>query len=138
MLRFKSGALGTLVVSDAASAPWSWEWTSRENPLRPFEPENCYVVAGTQGSLAVPSLVHRWYEPGKQDWDKELTQKRVHVALEDAYCAQASNLAAVARGTATPVVSGLDGVRTLATTLAITESAKTGMPVNVDKFLGRS
>ena len=49
VLHFKSGALGTLLVSDAVSAPWSWEWGSRENPNRPHDTENCYIVAGTQG-----------------------------------------------------------------------------------------
>lgn len=138
VLRFKNGAIGTFIVSDAASAPWSWEWTSRENPLRPFEPESCYLIAGTRGSLAVPSLQHRWHEPGREDWDVELTQKRIHVALEDAYFGQARNLAGVIRGTATPVLDGLGGTRTLATTLAITESAKTGAPVNVDDFMARA
>lgn len=138
VLRFKNGAIGTFIVSDAASAPWSWEWTSRENPLRPFEPESCYLVAGTRGSLAVPSLQHRWHEPGREDWDVELTQRRVHVALEDAYYAQARNLADVVRGKAAPVLDGLGGTRTLATTLAITESAKTGVPVNVDDFMERA
>ena len=49
VLHFKSGALGTLLVSDTVSAPWSWEWGSRENPNRPHDIENCYIVAGTQG-----------------------------------------------------------------------------------------
>ncbi len=44
-----NGAIGTLLVSDVAAGPWSWEWGSRENPLRPFEPENCYIIAGTRG-----------------------------------------------------------------------------------------
>src|SRR5688572_10886011 len=32
VLHFASGAVGTLLVSDVVSAPWSWEWGSRENP----------------------------------------------------------------------------------------------------------
>ncbi len=31
LLRFENGALGTLNVSDATVAPWSWETTSGEN-----------------------------------------------------------------------------------------------------------
>ena len=64
VLHFKSGALGTLLVSDTVSAPWSWEWGSRENPNRPHDIENCYIVAGTRGSITVPSLQHRWHEAG--------------------------------------------------------------------------
>src|SRR5882672_273129 len=40
VLTFKSGALGTLMVSDVVSAPWSWEMTARENPFYPNESEN--------------------------------------------------------------------------------------------------
>ena len=56
VLRFKSGALGTLTVSDTVSSPWTWEWGSHENPVWPHESQNCYLVAGTHGSLAVPTL----------------------------------------------------------------------------------
>ena len=35
LLRFANGALGTVTVSDATPAPWSWELTSGENPTYP-------------------------------------------------------------------------------------------------------
>lgn len=109
VLTFANGALGTLLVSDAVSAPWPWEWGSRENPNRPIEPENCYIVCGTRGSLAVPSLQHRWHEPGQESWDVPLTQLRVHVKPADAYHEQMRNFAGVIRGTQKPVLSGRDG-----------------------------
>ncbi len=34
-LRFASGVLGTIGVSDAVAAPWSWEMTAGENPAFP-------------------------------------------------------------------------------------------------------
>jgi predicted dehydrogenase len=34
-LRFASGALGTLAISDSAAAPWSWELTSGEDKAYP-------------------------------------------------------------------------------------------------------
>jgi predicted dehydrogenase len=138
VLRFRSGALGTLIVSDAVSAPWSWEWGSRENPLRPHDTEDCFLVAGTRGSLAVPSLAHRWHEPGREDWNVELLRRNVHVALADAYHAQMRNFARVIRGAEAPVLDGLDGTRTLATTLAIAESARSGgAPIAVAQLMGR-
>ena len=135
VLRFTNGALGTLVVSDTAATPWAWEFGSRENPSFPFEPENCYAIAGTTGSLSVPTLLHRWYDTGKEHWHLPLTQKRHHVRPEDAYTAQIRNLARVARGIEQPVLSGREGLRTLATTLAITESAARGTPVRVDDMI---
>ena len=138
VLRFRSGALGTLLVSDSASAPWNWEWGSRENALRPYEPENCFLVAGTLGSLAVPSLELRWHEEGRQDWNVPLTSRRVQAPIADAYHEQMRNFAGVIRGSEVPVLDGLDGTRTLATTLAIAESARTGQPVDVERFMGRA
>jgi predicted dehydrogenase len=138
VLRFKNGVLGTLLCSDTASTPWSWEWGARENPSFPFEPENCIVVAGTRGSLAVPTLLHRWHEPGQESWHTPLTQKRLHVAPADSYQEQMRNFVGVIRGTERPVLSGRDGTVTLATTLAITRSAETGAPVKVADMMAAS
>ena len=55
----------------------------------------------------------------------------------DAYDEQMRNFAGVIRGKEKPVLSGRDGARTLATTLAIIESAKTGKPVRLDDMLAR-
>jgi hypothetical protein len=45
-----------VTCSDTGAAPWSWELTAGENPGYPQQPEDCYFIAGTEGSLAVPSL----------------------------------------------------------------------------------
>ena len=135
VLTFANGALGTLLISDTAAAPWAWEWGSRENPLRPNEPENCYLIAGTKGSLAVPTMRLRWYEDGQSNWDEPMTQQVLHVALEDAYFEQMRNFTAAIRGTELPRISGRGGAETLATTLAITEAARTGGTVKVQDML---
>jgi predicted dehydrogenase len=134
VLSFASGALGTLAICDAASSPWSWEWGSYENPFYPHESQNCFLVTGTGGSLAVPSLEHWWHEPG-QGWGNPLTRRRHPVRPADAYVEQMRNFAQVIRGEAQPVVSGLEGARTLACTLAIVESAERGGPVRIDDFV---
>jgi predicted dehydrogenase len=136
VIRFKSGALGTLTISDAVSAPWSWEWTSRENPFYPQESQDCFLISGTKGSLAVPSLDHWWHEPG-QGWGDPLTRRRIPVTPADPYVEQMRNFADVIRGNAEPIVSGAQGARTLAATLAITESAATGRPVRIEELLKR-
>lgn len=138
VLTFKNGALGTLVVSDTASSPWTWEWTARENPVFPHEWENCFFIAGTTGSLAVPSLEHRWHEPGRESWNTPLLQKRVPLAQADPYYEQMRHFSAVIAGKETPIMSGEEGTRTLATTIAINESARTGNAVLVDDILKRT
>ena len=135
-IRFASGALGTVTISDTVSTPWSWEWGSQENPFYPHEGRDCYLIAGTRGSLAVPSLEHWWHEPG-QGWGDPLTRRRIPVKPADAYIEQMRNFADVIHGRAAPVVSGEDGARTLAATMAITESAAQGRPVRVDDLLKR-
>jgi predicted dehydrogenase len=136
VLRFASGALGTLTVSDAVSAPWSWEWTSGENPFYPREWQDCFLVAGTRGSLAVPSLDYWWHEPG-QGWGDPLTRRRIPVMPADPYVEQMRNFAAVIRGEVAPIVSGAEGARTLAATLAIKESAATGRAARTADLLRR-
>jgi predicted dehydrogenase len=133
-IRFESGALGTFIVSDTVSAPWSWEWGSYENAFYPHESQNCYVITGTRGSLTVPSLELWWHEPG-QGWGDPLTRRRIPYVPEDAYVAQMRNFAAVIAGTAEPVMTGDEGLRTLAATLAISMSAKTGRPVRIAELL---
>lgn len=136
VLRFASGALGTLLCSDTASSPWSWEWGSRENPDYPQDTEDCLHLAGTLGSLSIPTLGHRWHEPGAESWHTPLAFRRLAVRLADAHHEQMRNLAAVVRGTERPVVDGRSGAVTLATTLAITRSAETGATVRIADLLG--
>lgn len=135
ILRFKNGVLGTLIVSDAVSSPWSWECTSGENPAFAKTSEDCILIGGTRGSLAVPTLDVRWHEAGDESWLEPLTQQRLPIVPEDPYVAQMRHFAAVIRGEAEPVLSGRDGTVTLAATLAITQSAETGTPVRVDDVL---
>jgi predicted dehydrogenase len=120
ILRFESGALGTIALSDAAAAPWSWELTSGENPAYPHRPEDCYLIAGTKGSLAVPSL-RRWRYDGEASWTAALTMDRLDCARADPLERQLSHFCAVIRGEASPVIDGRDALRTLAATLAIHE-----------------
>ena len=136
VIRFESGALGTIIISDTVSTPWSWEWTSHENPNYPHESQNSILVAGTKGSLAVPSLEYWWHEPG-QGWLDPLTRRRIPIRPADAYVGQMRNLAQVIRGLEDPVVSGEQGLRTLAATLAIAESAAAGRPIRIDEMLER-
>ena len=135
ILRFESGALGTLLLSDTVSSPWSWETNSGENPAFPNAGQDSIFIGGTQGSLSVPSLERYSHDLGKENWLTPLDQAQEPVARADPYYAQMQNFADVIRGTAAPVLSGRGGVVTLATTLALTESARTGQIVVVDAML---
>lgn len=56
LLRFRSGALASVCVSDAAPSPWNWESTTGENDTVPYTKGNCYRFVGTRGALDFPTL----------------------------------------------------------------------------------
>ena len=134
MLKFVNGALGTLIVSDSAATPWNWEVSARENPVFPSETENCFLIAGTKGGLAVPTLQHWSYDHGGA-WMDPLARRTLPVTRTDPYPRQLHHFAHVIRGEEPPVIDAAEGARTLAATLAITESAKTGRPVRVSDMI---
>jgi predicted dehydrogenase len=135
VLKFTNGALGTFIVSDAAPSPWNWEATSRESAITPSELENCFVIAGTRGSLSIPQLQHWSYDKPDGAWADPLTRRSLPVRHADPYPRQLHHFARVIRGEERPVIDAAEGMRTLAATLAIAESAKTGRPVQVSALL---
>ena len=122
VLRFESGALGTIALSDAAASPWSWELTAGENPAYPQQPEDCYLIAGTAGSLAVPSL-RRWRYKGESSWTAPLTMERVERLQADPLERQLAHYCQVIRGEAEPIIGARDAFRTLAATLRVHEES---------------
>ena len=132
LLRFSSGAIGSVVLSDAAEAPWSWELTSGENPAYPRQNAACGVIAGTQGSLSIPDLelwCHAGCSAAERGWTEPMRRERIPFTPDDAYRRQLRHFGRVIRGEETPRVSVRDASRTLAACLAITESARTGQEV---------
>ncbi|WP_293868666.1 Gfo/Idh/MocA family oxidoreductase [uncultured Alsobacter sp.] len=127
LLRFANGALGTIILSDSAVAPWSWELTSGENKAYPRTDELCIVVAGTQGSIAVPTL-ETWSHEG-DGWWTPIRSDRIVVPEQDPLTLQMRHFVDVVRREAKPVIDGREGLRTLATTLAVKDAAATGRAV---------
>ena len=130
LLRFASGVLGTVNVSDAAAAPWSWELTARENPAYPATSENCYWLGGTKGSLALPNLA-LWRHEGEQSWWNPIAATRQIFGFEDPLVRQIRHFAQVIRGEAAPLVTGADGLAALKVIEAVKTSARTGQTVEI-------
>ena len=124
ILHFASGALGTLVISDAAAAPWSWELTAGENKAYPHTDQFCYLVAGTKGSLTVPRL-DVWSHEG-DGWWTPIQSERSNVPEQDPLSLQMRHFCQVIRGESKPLLDGRGGTRTLETTLAVKKAAETG------------
>ena len=134
IVRFANGALGTVILSDAAESPWSWELNSGENPMYPRQPADCGMIAGTEGSLSLPHL-DLWRhvdQPGiERGWEAPMQRARVPVTVDDAYHRQLRHFGRVIRREETPRVTARDAARSLAVCLAVHESARTGQEVAV-------
>jgi predicted dehydrogenase len=131
-LRFASGALGTFLLSDTAACARSWEQTSQENKAyATYADEDCYVIAGTHGSLSIPTMRLKTY-PAPQDrsWWKPFEVGVVGMVRDDPLKHQIEHFGAVVRGEAQPLVGARDGLANLRVTEAIALSAASGTVVN--------
>jgi predicted dehydrogenase len=132
-LQFANGVLGTFMLSDTAACARSWEQTSQENKSYPsYADEDCYVIAGTNGSLAVPTMrLKKYPRPEDRSWWKPFERSVVPMRREDPLRLQLEHFGAVVRGEAGPLVTVRDGLANLRITEAITEAAKSGSMVRL-------
>ncbi|MBX4926087.1 Gfo/Idh/MocA family protein [Rhizobium binae] len=124
LIEFKNGILGSASVSDSVVAPWSWEMTTGENAAYPKTEEACYMIGGTHGSLAVPSL-DIWRNPAERSWLEPFARKRIDVENQDPLVLQIRQFCNVIRGHEEPLVSGREGWETLRVIDAVKRSAAT-------------
>ena len=132
-MQFANGALGSFMLSDTAACARSWEQTSRENKAYPsYDDEDCYVVAGTNGSLSIPTMRLKTYpRPEDRSWWKPFELGTVPVLRSDPIVRQMEHFGAVVRGEAQPLVSARDGLANLFVTEAISEAARSGGTVRL-------
>ncbi len=131
-LSFDSGALGSIIASDATPSPWSYEISSGENPYYFHTSQNCYHFLGSEGALAFPRMeLWRYGDPARAGWQHPLGQTRRKVVPADPLLLQLQHFCRVVRGREPPLVDGADGARTLAVALAVQESVDRQAPVLV-------
>jgi predicted dehydrogenase len=132
-LRFASGALGSFMLSDSAASARSWEQTSGENPDYASSPdEDCYLVAGTLGSLAIPTMRLKTYAREQdRSWRQPFLEEIAEARRSDPLELQLAHFCAVIRGTVAPLVSVRDGLQNLRVIEAIAEAARSGCAVEV-------
>ncbi len=135
LLRFENGAIGTITVSDSIVAPWSWEMTAHEYPIYPTTSQSAYQIGGSQGSLSVPDLT-LWSHNECRDWWTPISATSVPRDTSDPLINQMAHFAAVIRGEEAPLVSGREGLRSLAVVDAIQKSAKSNALVHLEEADG--
>ncbi|MFM8547087.1 MAG: Gfo/Idh/MocA family protein [Betaproteobacteria bacterium] len=135
LLRFSNGVLGCFLLSDAAASNRNWEHTSGEDPR--FDPghsdhDDCYVIAGTMGSLAVPTMrLWRYPDEAHRSWHRPLLQSAHPFVRHDPLERQMAHFAEVLRGRVQPLVSAYDGMRNLQVIDAMLESIRSGKTVDI-------
>ena len=132
-LRFANGALGTFMLSDTAASARSWEQTSQEDKIYPTYPdEDCYVIAGADGSLAIPTIRLRTYaSKAARSWHRPFDNATIAIEPADPLQRQLENFCAVIRGDTEPVVTARDGLRNLEVIEAIQRAVAARGPVAV-------
>jgi predicted dehydrogenase len=130
LLRFASGVLATVTVSDTIVAPWSWELTTGENPAYPQQDQSCYQIGGTHGALTIPQL-EIWSNRDRRGWWEPLARERVPFVPEDPLARQIRHFCDVIRNGAAPIASGREGLATLAVIDAVKRAAASGETVSL-------
>jgi len=115
MLRFHNGAVGTFLLSDTTASCKSWEQTSRENSDYHHDAsENCYHIAGTLGSLSIPTMtIHRFDQGTQASWYRSMTVDKVDVEVVNPLEGQLDHFCRVILREELPLVSVEDGYRNL-------------------------
>ena len=137
VLRFASGAIATISVSDSIVAPWSWELTARENQVYPATSESCYLIGGSEGGLSLPDL-RVWRHDGDPDWWTPISARTLTCRMEGPLAAQMAHFARVISGEEAPLVPGMEGLKSLEAVEAVALSANTGRDVKVAASSGAS
>jgi len=121
ILTFEDGIIANVSVSDSIASPWSWETTSNEHPIYHNTLNSCYLIGGSEGSLSLPDL-KLWKHEKKPDWWTPLTSKKFEFENVDPLITQLENFRDVILGKSDPLVSGLEGIKSLQVIEAIQTS----------------
>jgi len=130
ILRFVSGALATVNISDTVVAPWSWEHTTGENPAFPHTDQSCYHIGGSHCSLSLPRL-EVWSNADRRGWFEPFAVSRIVAVDADPLALQITQFCRVIRGEEPPLVSGLDGLANLRVVDAVERAARDGALIKV-------
>lgn len=125
ILRFENGAIATILLSDAALTPWSFEGASGENPNIAETGISSWRIGCTQGSFEFPNM-NTWTdaENGIGDWSRKLKRDNQQVDQVEPLYEQLSHFVDLVRGTVSePICNGQDGVEALRLVEWIKQSA---------------
>ncbi len=122
--QFENGALGVFILSDTAASAKSWEQTSQENDIyASYCDEDCYHIAGTLGSLSIPTMRLKFFEIAQNaSWLNPFSEMAISFNRIDPLKCQLTHFVKVIKGESDALVTALDGLKNLRVTEAISES----------------
>ena len=134
LFAFSNGMVGTFTLSDTAASPCSWEQTSKENKsYASYDDENCYHIAGTQGSLSIPTMRLKQYgTEQKKSWWEPFECATVSIEDQDPLVLQLNHFCKVILREALPLVTVHDGLENLRVTEAIADAASSGQCIQLN------
>lgn len=133
----EGGAVGTLFLTESTPSPWSWESSVSDGMgFHNAEQDHAHFM-GSEASLSFPSLTVWTYDEGNGEpgWFSPLHASRAETTEADPYSRQIAHFASVVLGETEPMVSGADGLRSLAVVDAIIEAGSSGSVVEVDSVI---
>jgi predicted dehydrogenase len=136
VVRFQSGAFATVAMSDSVPAPWAYEITAGEDPGFPHNNENVLRIMGSKATLCVPQMDFWSHPEGRRlGWRGKIEHKKVPIEPGDALARQLTHFCRVMRGEEKPLISGEDGLHSLAAVLALSASAERNAPISPNSLL---
>lgn len=133
-LRFKSGVVGSFIISDSVPSPYNFESGTGENPLIPKSGENFYRVFGTNGSLSVPDMTVWSYNGTEKSWHSALVKEQLPVTEGIPFELQLSHFVRVIRGQEDPSCTAEAGLAATAVCQAIKDALLENKTVEIEPF----
>lgn len=128
LLHFEQGAIGSIVLSDSAASPWSWEQATGENdPVFPMNGQNPYHFLFQRGGVEFPSL--KIWQQSTPNWNNPFEIEdlsRLQVPMRDVFARQIDHFYDVAARTAKPMVTAQDGLDALNVALTVKQAIAKG------------
>ncbi|GKT61415.1 quinate utilization oxidoreductase [Colletotrichum tofieldiae] len=133
-LRFRSGVVGTFLISDNVPSPYNFEAGTGENPLIPRTGQDFYHLLGTEGTLSVPDMSIWSYKDTSKTWHSELGREKVPVDDGIPFELQLAHFCRVIAGEETPSCSAQAGLAALVVCQAIRDALETNSTVEIEGY----
>jgi predicted dehydrogenase len=116
LLEFEGGLASSIAFADTSASPYGFEAGTGENPNIATTNEDYLRICGTSGAVSFPSLTV-W--SGAADWSEKPLRQETDSPVNIPLVAQLEHFAQVCAGYAEPMVSAIEGRKSLEVTLAI-------------------